>query len=84
MNCFSSQDPLLARRTEAFEGRWLCVDSYPIYGPLGYSSKDKSSGIKTLKSSYLQRSWLEMSRVEQATEAPYPEWAVRNWDRSND
>ena len=60
------------------------IDSYPIYGPLGYSSKDKSSGIKTLKSSYLQRSWLEMSKGGTGHRSSMPEWAVRNWDRSND
>lgn len=53
----------------------FAIDSYPIYGPLGYSSRDRSSGIKPLQSSYVKRSWSAQGR-----RSSLPGWVVRNWD----
>lgn len=60
------------------------IDSYPIYGPLGYASVDKTSGIKTLRSSYVKRDWIETGKGGTGHRSSMPEWSVRNWDRSND
>lgn len=60
----------------------FAIDSYPIYGPLGYTSKDKSSGIKVLKSSYVKRSWLSSAGAT-GNRSSIPDWVVRNWDGSN-
>lgn len=53
----------------------FAIDSYPIYGPLGYSSRDTSSGIKPLQSSYVKRTWLG-----DGPRSSLPGWVVRNWD----
>ncbi len=61
----------------------FAIDSYPIYGPLGYASKDKSSGIQVLKSSYVKRNWLS-SGGGTGIRSSIPDWVVRNWDGSNE
>lgn len=53
----------------------FAIDSYPIYGPLGYSSRDTSSGIKVLQSSYVKRSWTDSGQ-----RSSLPGWVVQNWD----
>jgi hypothetical protein len=60
------------------------IDSYPIYGPLGYGSRDRSSGIKTLRSSYVKRDWIEAGKGGTGHRSSLPEWSVRNWDHGND
>jgi len=60
------------------------IDSYPIYGPLGYTSKDKSSGIKVLRSSYVKRDWTSKDKGGTGNRSSVAEWAVRNWDGANE
>jgi YHYH protein len=62
----------------------FAVDSTPIYGPLGYNAKDQASEVKVLKSSYVKRGWLTMAQQGTGHRSSLPEWAVNNWDRSNE
>lgn len=58
----------------------FAIDSNPIYGPLGYTSKDQTSGVKVLKSSYVKREWLATGTNHRSS---VPEWVVLNWNNSN-
>ncbi len=59
----------------------FAIDSFPIYGPIGYTSNDISSGLKVLKSSYVKRIWTAESGTRHRSSLPG--WAVLNWDGSN-
>jgi hypothetical protein len=59
------------------------IDSYPIYGPLGYNSKDTSSGIGVLKSSYLKRDWMSSAKAGTNHRSSVPGWIVRGWNNDN-
>jgi hypothetical protein len=75
------KDPYVAGARAHSKLVGFAIDSYPIYGPLGYTSRDKSSGIKVLKPSYVKRSWL--SSAGTGNRSSIPDWVVRNWDGSN-
>lgn len=62
----------------------FAIDSTPIYGPLGYTSQDASSGLRVLKSSYVQRAWMAAARQGTGHRSSLPGWAVNNWDGSNE
>ncbi len=72
------KDPYFQGKTAHSKLVGFAIDANPIYGPLGYASKDKSSGLKVLKSSYVQRSWQQTGH-----RSSIPEWVVANWDGSN-
>lgn len=59
------------------------IDSYPIYGPLGYSSRDMSSGVKVLKSSYVKRDWIAIENGGSNHRSSLPGWVVRGWNNDN-
>jgi YHYH protein len=61
----------------------FAIDSNPIYGPLGYASKDKTSGLKALESSYVKRDWMTAEDRGSNHRSSIPDWAVLNWDNSN-
>lgn len=75
------QDPFVAGKLEPSKLLGFAIDSNPIYGPVGYTSTDRSSGLKVLTSSYVPRRWL----AEQGTghRSSIPGWAVVNWDGSH-
>jgi len=71
-----ANDPFVRGVAEHSRLYGFAIDSHPIYGPLGYTSRDQSSGIKPLQSSYVKRSWL----TEGQRRSSLPGWVVRNWD----
>lgn len=75
------KDPFVAGKRQHSRLLGFIVDSHPVYGPVGYTSRDKSSGLKVLKSSYVPRAWL----TDQGTgnRSSIPEWAVLNWNGGN-
>ena len=75
------KDPFVAGRLEPSKLLGFAIDSNPIYGPIGYTSKDKSSGLKVLHSSYVPRAWLEKEGT--GHRSSMPAWAVAGWDGSN-
>jgi hypothetical protein len=77
------KDPYFSGRLAHSKLVGFAIDSYPIYGPLGYSSKDVSSGLKTLKSSYVKRTWTTASMRGSNHRSSVPAWAVVGWDNSN-
>ncbi|RBP05169.1 YHYH protein [Roseiarcus fermentans] len=78
------QDPYALGVTDQSKVVGFAIDSIPIYGPLGYSTKDASSGVKVLKSSYAKRSWLADDKFGAGHRSSLPEWVVLNWDGSNE
>ena len=58
----------------------FAIDSYPIYGPIGYASTDKSSKLKVLKSSYVKRDWLKSGTGGSGHRSALPGWAVQGWN----
>ncbi len=75
------KDPFVAGKREHSRLLGFIVDSNPVYGPIGYTSKDKSSGLKVLKSSYVPRAWLAGQGT--GNRSSVPEWTVLNWNGSN-
>lgn len=78
------KDPFASGKLEHSKVVGFAIDSTPIYGPLGYTSDDKSSGLKVLKSSYVKRNWLSAGQISSKHRSSLPEWAVDNWDGSNE
>ncbi len=78
------QDPFATGKLAHSKVVGYAIDSTPIYGPLGYTSEDRSSGLKVLKSSYLKRDWLTAQQKGSGHRSALPEWAVDNWDGSNE
>ncbi len=74
-------DPFVTGRKQHSRLLGFAIDSNPIYGPVGYTSKDKSSGLKVLKSSYVPRAWLAGQGT--GNRSSVPEWVVLNWNGSN-
>jgi hypothetical protein len=54
------------------------IDSFPIYGPIGYTSGDTASGLKVLRSSYLKRIWLTTAAAASRQRSSLPGWVVLN------
>lgn len=77
------QDPFALGTLAHSKVLGFAIDSTPIYGPLGYTTKDRSSGLKVLKSSYVKRSWLTAGQKGSGHRSSLPEWAVDSWDGSN-
>jgi hypothetical protein len=71
-------DPFVAGEAKHSGLVGFAVDSNPVYGPLGYTSTDTSSGLKVLRSSYVARNWL--SKMGTGNRSSIPGWAVLNWD----
>jgi YHYH protein len=53
------------------------IDGNPVYGPLGYTTKEGRDQLKVLRSSYVKRNWLEHTTGNRSS---LPGWAVQNWD----
>lgn len=77
------KDPYFSGKLSHSKLVGFAIDSNPIYGPLGYSSRDASSGLKTLKSSYVKRAWTTAKGRGSNHRSSIPEWAVIGWDNSN-
>jgi hypothetical protein len=59
------------------------IDGFPIYGPIGYVSRDASSGLRVLRSSYVKRDWLAAAGSGTGHRSSLPGWAVRGWNDDN-
>lgn len=77
------QDPFALGILKHSKRIGYAIDSFPIYGPIGYTSADTSSGLKVLRSSYIKRSWLSATPGGSPHRSSLPGWVVLNWDGAN-
>jgi len=73
-------DPFVRGEKQHSKAVGFAIDSYPIYGPLGFTSKDASAGLKVLRSSYVKRGWLSADNGGTGHRSSLPGWTVRGSD----
>ena len=74
------QDPFVTGEMAHSKQVGFAIDGFAIYGPIGFTSKDESSGLGVLRSSYVKRSWMDDENGGSGHRSALPDWIVRGWN----